>query len=230
MKKLLCVLSCLLLSQSFVFAQAVDVEETEIVHESSAEEESHISIREVKDLARSLPVDSTCLDDYLKRRTQHITNLALTPVYVTAAVAGGSYAGGATAAGVAAVTGVQGWGALGYIIVGGAAGAGLSVAYVAYDTTKSALGMIDNNLMLKVLSEQYLNKEGPKTQKLYQKYLKKAGRDHLSKDEFVAKLMEADANGNLCDGTLVKQPRFKIGFKLKYKVAKSKDFINSLSK
>lgn len=231
MKKFFALVSCLVLAQSMAFAEtipATEIEEMEITTEHEAEEEANLTIKEVKALVATLPAESTCMDDYLKRRTQLITKLALTPVTAVAGVMGSAYAGGAAALGAATVLGVRGWSALGYLIVGAGAGGAISSAYILYDGTKSTLDMIDNNLMLKALAEQHLNVSGPKTEKLYQKYVKKNAGEDLTKEEFAAKLLELDTSGALCDASMVKQPKFKVGFKLKYKLAKSKDLIKSL--
>jgi hypothetical protein len=50
----------------------------------------------------------------------------------------------------------------------------------------------------------------------------------LSQDEFVAKLLAADADGSLCDGSMVKQPKIRIGTKMQFKVAKLKDIVREL--
>lgn len=204
------------------------VEDAEIATEHEVEEEAKLTIKEVKALVATLPAESTCLDDYLKRRTQLITKLALIPVTSVAGVIGSAYAGGLAGLGTAMVVGAKDWSALGFLIVGAGAGGFISSAYVLYDGTKSTMDMIDNNLMLKALAEQHLNVSGPKTEKLYQKYVKKNASDDLTKEEFASKLLELDASGALCDASMVKQPKLKVGFKLKYKLAKSKDLIKSL--
>lgn len=230
MKKLFTAMALVVFTHSFAFAETIpadQVENLEVV-EATVEEETNVTIKEVKDLVATLPQEATCLDEYLKRRKQMIAKLALVPVTATAAVMGSVYVGGMAAAGISNLANVEGWSALGYVILGATGGAVVSSAYVLYDTTKSTMDTIDNNMMIKMLAEQYLGREGAKTEKLYQKYLKSNPENALSKAELVSKVLELDKTGGLCDGSLVKQPKFKIGFKLKYKVAKSKDIIRSL--
>lgn len=208
-------------------------EEDEVVLDSTSEEEAVLTIKEVKALIKTMPQESTCMDEYLKRRRQLITKLSLTPITGAATIAASVYGGGVVAVAVATASGATGtWAGLGYMIGGGALGAVGSVAYVAYDTTKGAITLADNSLILKALAEQYLGREGIKSEKLYKKYLKKTENPVLSQQEFLQKIMELDASGKLCDGSLLKQPRVKFGSKLKYQIAKSKDirkFLNAVS-
>ena len=228
MKKFMFFLSCFLLSHSFVYANSYNdyqnLEDIEFAEDvSKVDDELHISIKEVKAISKSLGKDASCLDDYLKRRSQLIAKLSVVPVTATVGVMGSAWTGIYAGLYTAVALGINDWSGIGYMIVGGAAGTVASAGFVIYDTTKSVLNMMDNNLMIKTLAEQHSNQSGPKTEQLYQKYVKNNADTDLTKEEFVTKLMELDASGALCDGSLVAQPRFKLGFKLKYKLAKSKD-------
>ena len=65
--------------------------------------------------------------------------------------------------------------------------------------------------------------------KLYQSYSKSTS-DPKSEQEFFEVLIESDKAGLLCNGSMVKQPRFHfLSSKLKYKVARSKDIIRAFN-
>lgn len=183
-----------------------------------------LTIKEVKAHVRTINPDATCLDEYLQRRKQLMIKLAASPAIAVAGTMASTYTGGVFAVGLANATGVTGWDGLGYVILGASAGAVGGAAIVVADTTATGITLANNLLITKAVAEQQLNREGHYTNRLYEKYLKKSAID-LSKEDFIAKLMEADANGKLCDGTMVKQPKIKIGTKLKFKVAKLKDLV-----
>lgn len=183
-----------------------------------------IKIKEIKNHLSIINPETTCLDEYLQRRKQLMVKLAISPGVAIAGTMASVYAGGALGAGVAVASGVEGWGGLGYVIGGGLIGGATGVVAVAGDAAVTAVTLNNINLILKTVAEQRMDKEGPYSNKLYKKYLKKSKRD-ISREEFIARLIEADENGKLCNGTMVKQPRIRIGMKLKYKVAKLKDLI-----
>lgn len=193
----------------------------------SANVESKIKIKEIKAHLKTVNPDTTCMDEYLQRRKQLIVKLSLSPVVAVAGTMASTYVGGTAAAAIAGARGVDGWSGLGYVIGGAALGAVSGAAVAGVDATVTSVTLANNVLITKAVAEQHLDRDGFYTNKLYKKYLKKSAVD-LSREEFVAKLMEADANSELCDGTMVKQPRIKIGTKLKYKVAKLKDLVRSL--
>lgn len=195
------------------------------ISNSFAEEvPAKIKIKEIKNHLRVTNPETTCMDEYLQRRKQLMVKLAVTPGLAVAGTMASVYAGGALGVGVAVASGVEGWGGLGYVIGGGLVGGATGVAAVTADAAVTAVILNNINLILKAVAEQQFDKEGPYTNKLYKKYLKKSKRD-ISKEEFIERLVEADENGKLCDGTMVKRPRIRIGMKLKYKVAKLKDLV-----
>lgn len=206
----------------------IDADDVEITHESDEVEERNLTIKDVKNLVETVGAQNTCMDEYLKRRKQLMGKLILTPVSATVAGMGSVYLGGAAGAGVAVATNVRGWGALGYIILGAGGGLVATGSYVLYDTTKSTLEIVDNNLMVKALAEQYMKMDGPKSAKLYKKYLKRRSLKPLKKDEFFERLVELDQEGSLCNGSMNKKPLLKLGFDLKYKLVKSKDLLKKI--
>lgn len=223
MKKSLLVLTCLLSFQT-AFAKT-DV----AITMNAADLELHeplekVKVNEIKGLVKDLGQEATCLDEYLQRRKQLLIKFAVTPVVLTASAAAAAVVGGYTGVGIAAATGQgsHGWTALGYFIGGAMVGTASTVLVVTADTTASGLNYYDNDLMMKALGEYYLDREGEKMNKLYSKVTKKMD-DKPSYDEFVDKLVSMDQSGELCDGSLVKQPMVKLGFKLKYKLARPKN-------
>lgn len=231
MKKLSVLMALLLMNSLSLHANditTIDADDIEITQESDANEESRLTIKDIKNYVETSNKDNTCMDEYLKRRKQLMTKLVLSPVVATASGAASVYAGAAIGGGIAVATNVRDWGALGYMILGASGGLITSTAYVLYDTTKSTIEIVDNNLMLKALAEQHMKIDGPKSDKLYQKYLKHNARKNLSRSEFFDRLIKADQDGSLCDGSLVKQPKLRMGFKLKYQLTTSKNLVKKI--
>ena len=229
MKKSLLVLTCLLSFQTAFAKTALGPAVDAPVSINAADIELHeplekVKVNEIKGLVKDMGPDVTCLDEYLQRRKQLLIKFAVTPVVLTASAAAAAVVGGYTGVGIAAATGQggHGWTALGYFIGGAMIGSATTVLVVTADTTASGLNYYDNDLMMKALGEYYLDREGEKMNKLYSKVTKKMD-DKPSYDEFVEKLVSLDQSGELCDGSLVKQPLMKIGFKLKYKLARPKN-------
>jgi hypothetical protein len=190
-----------------------------------------VTVKEIKNYLSTVNPDSTCMDEYLHRRKQLITKLALTPAMLTLGTIGSVYVGGMTGVLIANArwgTTNDGWGTLGYAIGGVVIGGATYIVATGVSTTLTAIEVYDIDLVMKALGELHLNKVGEKSDKLYAKY-SKYKNSPMSKEEFFEKLKEADTSGALCDGSMVKQPRIHLGSKLKYEVAKSKDLIKSLS-
>ncbi len=186
-----------------------------------------VTIKEIKAHLQTVNPDSTCMDEYVARRKQLMIQLGVTPVAAVAGTVASTYVGGAAGVAIGGAAGAEGWSGLGYAIGGAMVGAASGVIAVGVNATVTIVTLNNIDLILRTLGEHHLNVDGSKTVKLYSKYLKKSKTD-LSKEEFLSKLLEADADGTLCDGTMVKQPRIKIGTKLKYKVAKLKDLVRGV--
>jgi len=186
-----------------------------------------VTIKDIKSHLKTINPDSTCMDEYLGRRKQLMIKLGLTPVVAVAGTVASTYVGGVAGVGLGMANNAEGWSGLGYAIGGAMVGAAAGVVAVGVDTTVTAVTLNNIDLILRTLAENHLGQEGMKSEKLYSKYLKKSAVD-ISKEEFITKLMKADADGTLCDGSMVKQPRIRIGTKLKFKVAKLKDMVRGL--
>jgi hypothetical protein len=185
-------------------------------------EVSEIKIKDVKHIVQSLNPDSTCMDEYLKRRKQLIIGLTLTPVTAIAGSVTSAYAGAVTGAVVAGTVGNVD--ALAAFVGGGTIGFFAGAGAVGVGTVASALTLANNILITKTLAEEYKGESDHYANKLHHKYLKHSKVD-LSKDDFMKKLMAYDSAGLLCNGKMVKQPRIRLGPKLKFKVAKLKDLV-----
>jgi hypothetical protein len=200
-------------------------EDIEIITDDENFAPSKIKISDVKELLGSMNPDATCMDEYLKRRRQLIVKLSLSPITIVggtaAATFGGAFSGSMLALLLVSPSGGAYVEPLKYLLLGGFYGFAAGSAGTITDTNMAAFQLADIDTLLKTLAEQYRNESGKKSQKAYERFAKKQ-EDPLSKEEFLSKLMEMDASGKLCDGSMVKQSRIKIGSKLKYQVARTK--------
>lgn len=220
MKKSFCLFVGLLVVQpSFATVMVDNLEEKELLVEPSTK----IKIKEIKNYLSTINPNTTCMDEYIARRKQLILKLGLTPVTLAVGGIASVYLGVAAGAGVAVVTGSYGsWTAASYVLGGALAGPLLTTIGVAIDDTTGIKQLLGNDLILKALAESHLGRDGEKMDLLYNKVTKKMV-SKPTKEEFSEKLLSMDASGELCDGSLVKQPRIKIGSKLKFKVARIKN-------
>jgi hypothetical protein len=190
-------------------------------------ETKKIPVKEIKAFVETINPETTCLDEYLKRRKQLILKLSASPVIMVAGTAASFYGGGLAGAGVAYVVKPDGWGALTYVVGGALLGVAAGAVSTTADTAITAVQLRNTNLVIQALASQQMQRESDKVEKLYAKYVKRSEKD-LSKEEFLSKLMQLDAKGSLCDGSLVKQPKIKIGPKLQFKVAKLKGLVKGV--
>jgi hypothetical protein len=231
MKKLLLkliTLTSLILIPS-AFAEVNYSQDTEIFEESS---ETQYKIKEIREYLKTIPNDSTCIDEYLKRRKNLAIQLSLTPVTLVGSFYGGAVAG-AIGGSISYVILYQalgvlsdpngGWAQLGYMIGGGVLGAAAgSIAAVSYSTV-GVIDFIDNQRLLKALMEAHHNEIGPVTTLLHEKYLKKHPDSPITAQDYSNYILEHDRNGNLCNGSLKrKKARFKPN-RLSKKLANTKD-------
>jgi hypothetical protein len=178
-----------------------------------------IKIAEIKELLNTMNPDSTCLDEYMKRRRQLIIRLAATP----AVMAGGVMAPAALGFATTFALNLTGIDAYVSLVIGlgtavyGVAGEVISLV----GTNNAAFALYDVDLIIKTLGEYYLNRPGKKLSRLHERYSKRNCKPS-SEEDFLRQLVELDQSGKLCDGSLIKQPRIKIGSKLKYKIARTK--------
>ncbi|HLT22081.1 MAG TPA: hypothetical protein VKZ84_01495 [Bacteriovoracaceae bacterium] len=228
MKKSVFFFSCFLTLQSLTGIHAsttnVDIEDLQLDEIELHEPLEKVKISDIRELLKGTNPDTTCLDEYLKRRKQLLIKFSLTPVTLTAAAAASFFVGGLAGVGVGNVVIASGgtsdpWALLGYAVGGVMIGTATSIVVVTADTAASGMNYYDNDLVMKTLAEYYLERPGDKLNKLYQKVTKKMD-SKPTESEFLQKLIELDESGKLCDGSLVKQPRIRLGTKLKYQVAR----------
>lgn len=181
-----------------------------------------IKIKDVKNYLSQTNLETTCMDEYLQRRTQLIVKISLSPVslYVgtIASVFGSAFVG----VNLARLTGLDPLGGLFLgVFFGGVAGA----VGITTGTVLDAITLSDHTVLVKALTESYTGYGDYYIEKLYKTYLSKSKVD-LPKEAFMNELLLADQAGTLCDGTMVPPPVIRIGTKLKFKVAKMKQVTN----
>jgi hypothetical protein len=197
-----------------------------------ADEVEKLRIKDIKNHLETVNPDSTCMDEYLKRRNQLIVKLTLAPASIVVGTVASTYTGALAAGLLAKPFSVTGWDALGWIILGGLGGGLAGGAYTATDTIMAGVTLYRHTLVVKTVAEYQINRGEYYSNKLYEEYSIQSSKDQklpLPKDLFVKELVELDAAGTLCDGSLVKQPRIKLGPKLKFKVAKSKNIFQEIN-
>lgn len=219
MKKTICLfLGLLVVQPSFANVDADTLVEKEVLVENNEK----VKIKEIKSYLSTVNPSSTCMDEYLKRRKQLIIKIGMAPVTIAAGGLASVYLGVAAGSGVAYITGAHGsWDALGYVLGGAMVGVALTSVVITADTALGVKHVLENDLILKAIAESHLDRSGEKMDILYNKVTKKMNTKP-TKDDFIEKLIAIDASGELCDGSLVKQPRIRLGTKLKYKVARIK--------
>jgi hypothetical protein len=213
---------CLFSLNSFA---VVDIpEEAEVIMSDEFLEAPKVKISDVKKLIATIGADKTCMDEYLKRRKQLILKLALSPATIVAGTYAGTIVAGFVGVGVA---GVLSFDPLGGVILGMFFGFVGTASGTLIDTNIAAFQLADIDRILKVIAEQYLNESGEKSEKLYSKYTKQS-QSPVDEETFFRTLIELDESGKLCDGSLVKKPRFASGKKLKHKIARSKHLVDAI--
>jgi hypothetical protein len=190
----------------------------------ASEDVEKIKVKDIKEYVQTINPDSTCLDEYLKRRTQLIVKLSASPVIIAAGGVGSFYAGGVAGLGISVLAQADGWSALGYVVGGAVLGTAAGVAAGGTDAALTAVNLRNTNLVIQALASRKMNLPSNKVERLYGKYLKKSSKD-LAFEDFQDELVRMDEEGALCDGSLVKQPKIKIGPKLQFKIPKLKQLI-----
>lgn len=199
-------------------------EEAEVMMGGEILELPKVKISDVKKLIATIGADKTCMDEYLKRRKQLILKLALSPATIVAGTYAGTIGAGFIGVGIARALSYD---PLGGVILGIFFGFVGTASATLIDTNLAAFQLVDIDRILKVIAEQHLDVSGKKSAKLYKKYAKKS-HSPVDEETFFRTLIELDESGKLCDGSLVKKPRFASGKKLKHKIARSKHLIDAI--
>lgn len=214
---------------SIINPDAVEVaEEAELATlpgEESTSLARSIRVKEIREYLKTADVTRTCMDEMVKLRGRMILKLSLKPIEGIIEFAGGAYLGffaGAMIAGGPA----KGWDALLGGVLGAFAGMGGAIIYTGVDTSVTSVKLHRLNLILKALGEQAMGRAGSKTDALYDFYSHRSSSVPMSKEAFVSRLIEADRNGSLCDGSMIRHRIFRRG--LRSRVAGAKEFVNAI--
>ena len=183
-----------------------------------------IRVKEIREYLKTADVSKTCMDEMIRLRGRMILKLSLKPITGVVQFFGGAYIGFFAGAQIAGRT--NGWDALVGGVLGGLAGMGGAIIYTGVDTSVTSVRLHRLNLILKALGEQALERPGAKTEALYDFYQGRSSNVPISKEAFVAKLIQADQSGALCDGSMVPRRIFRTG--LRARVATAKEFVNSI--
>jgi hypothetical protein len=212
-------LTLFLLLSFHTFAEVINNQEPEIViEESSALEISNIRIKDVKELIENLGAENTCMDEYLKRRGQLVTKLALTPVILPVGFYAATFGAGFGGAYFAYLVGFD---PLGGVILGMFTGAVGSSAGLLTDTGFGIAQFVEVDRIVKSLAELHLNQPAQKTTRLFEKYAKN-NENAVDQKSFEIQLLALDQEGKLCDGSLTKSRSGKVARRLKKKIARTK--------
>jgi len=193
----------------------------------TAKANSSLKISEVKNLVSTLNPSETCLDEYLKRRRQAIWKVSLSPAIIavsgTLGLFGGVFAGKAISR-----ASTDPWADLVYVVSGMLLGGIGSVGISAADSVIEGVQLVQVNRIMKAIAETRLNRPGKYQDRLYLQYTNEQGEGALARDEFFRQLVQLDASGQLCDGSLLKHHWFERKKALKNRLARPKQFLRSL--
>jgi hypothetical protein len=196
-----------------------------------SEPKTSLKIEEIEKYLSTVDPGQTCLDEYVKRRKQMVIKLSLTPVTLPLTVGASAVGFGFIGNRLGTLNNPPGgWGDLAGTVAGMVYGGGGMLIYASVDAIRTAVKLHRLNLILKTLGEHHLGRPGKKTDELYAFYLKKNAGREISKAELIARLLESDRNGTLCDGSMLKKKRIRIGPDLKFKVANARDFVKYLNR
>ena len=210
MKKHLAVLSLILVAVASIqtasastLPSSVSPDEVEVIQQSDAQDLQRVRVRDVKAYyTENFKPEQTCMDEYLARHRQLVTQLILSPL--TLAGFGGFGLVGGTYAGVAygAATGANnGWGGLVDAIVGLELGTIAGVASGTFIVTEDIVRLARTDRMLKIIYDA-LHGGGLYLAKFRAKYAKKL--PEMNENELAQKIVDADESGALCDGSMRK--------------------------
>ena len=207
------------------------------VLEASEPETPRYKIKQIKTYVLTIDPQTTCMDQYLKRRRNIIIQLSLTPLILPASFATGAVGG--MIAGSFSYTVLYkwfgllsstngGWDQLGYLIGGGVIGAGGASVYALANGGLRVAELIDINRLLKSLMELHQNEIGPVTEYLYGRFIIQNPHSTLSLNTFAETMIQLDQEGRLCDGSVKRKRTRLFPNSLKSKLTRSKDLFHYL--
>ncbi len=223
MKKMLTLLALIMSCSLFASEnfEEINIKNTEedVLSTPASDGVEKIKVKDIKEYVYTINPDSTCLDEYLKRRTQLIVKLSAAPVIIAASATVGGYVGLVAGIGIAVGRGLTDEAFIRMFFGGGFLGVGVGAGVPLIDAALTTINLINTNLIIQALASEKMSIESDRVDRLYIKYLMKTKKG-LSREDFITELMKMDEEGVLCDGSLVKQPKIKIGSKLKFKIPK----------
>jgi hypothetical protein len=188
----------------------------------------NIKIKDVKAWIKANDKDETCADEYLKRRKQLGWSMALAPAAVAGSAVVGALGGGLLGHVAYVASGsTDAWADLGYTVGAGALGAIAGIGISVTSETITTVNFFNNQRLLKVIVESH-TELGHAAEVLHRKYEAQYPEDHLSIQDFTAKIADLDLTGKLCDGSIVAPKRHKKGRKLKQNLATKKEIFTHI--
>ncbi|MEE2742803.1 MAG: hypothetical protein VYD54_02780 [Bdellovibrionota bacterium] len=187
-------------------------------------------VKSVKNLLKegSLNASETCLDEYLARHRQLAKMTGFAPLAGVAGTATTTAAGVGT--GVVAGASLGGpWGALiggsiGGVALGGA-GAAAYVGYQVYTVTQ----LIQNRYLMKVISNAR-DGRGKNLKRFTKSFNRRNKGLNASSSNIADLIVEADMNGTLCDGSIVRKGKKKRLTKIRHYLANKREIIKHLGR
>ncbi len=188
------------------------------------------SIREIKEWLEASDQSQTCLDEYLKRRKELGIKIGFAPIVIAGSTVVGGYGGALAGAGVFELSGIP-YGGLGNVValaIGGLVGSTFGLTLGTAEEVVSLVNFFKNQALLRLLYESKTT-TGEMVEKFYQDFKTSFPQSSLTKQKFVEELSYLDTIGVLCDGSLVKNSRYKNGKKLKQNLATKKEIFYYLA-
>lgn len=198
--------------------------------EGASEAQKKNSIREIKEWLETSDQSQTCLDEYLKRRKELGLKIGFAPIIIAGSTVVGGYGGALAGAGVFELSGIP-YGGLGNVValaIGGVVGSTFGLTLGTTEEVLSLVNFFQNQALLRLLYETKTT-TGEMVEKFYQHFKITFPQSSLTRQKFVEELSYLDSIGVLCDGSLVKNSRYKKGKKLKQNLATKKEIFHYLA-
>jgi hypothetical protein len=195
-------------------------------------ESEKTKIKEIKSWVQSVPLNSTCADEYLKNRRHLGIKIGLTPVIITGAAAVGLFSGAfigfkvfllvsGTSASAAPVP-------MGPLILGEFIGVLTGLGISGTTSISNVVNFFRNQNLLRLIYESR-NQGGIAVEKFFDAFIENYPRSSMNKDQFMSRIEELDLTGALCDGSLVDHDRYKHGKKLRQRLANGDEIFKKLA-
>ena len=208
----------------------VNSDEVEVVQQSDAQDLQRVHVRDIRAYyTENLKPENTCIDEYLSRHRQLVTDLFLSPLTLVGFGAGGLYGGAfAGAAYGAQVGGANGWAGLIDAVVGLEFGALAGVASGTFIVTEDIVRLARTDRMLKIIYDAR-HGGGLYLAKFREKYRRTLPSD-MNESELARKIVDADESGALCNGSMRKLNFLQRKGVLKNRIVNQGELAQALSK